>query len=218
MLSGSGGPAGNARLTAWTGLVLLVLFAAEMLTLLDVRALVVWHVVIGLVLVPPALLKTASTGWRIVRYYTGNRSYRQAGPPPMPLRILGPAVVLSTLAVLGTGVALILLGPDTSRTAWFTVVGQRVDTLAVHKATFAVWILVTGLHSLLRLVPAYRILRTNHDEANRVPGRVLRLGLLGLAALTAATTAVLLAHTIQPWQTSDLHRNDRAHHTRPAHG
>src|SRR4051812_49572720 len=81
----TGGPAGNARLTAWTGLILLVLFGAELVTLLDVRGLITWHAVIGVVLVPPALLKTATTGWRIVRYYTGNRGYRTAGPPPMPL-------------------------------------------------------------------------------------------------------------------------------------
>src|SRR5689334_3326598 len=83
VLAGSGGPAGNARITAWTGLVLLVLFLAELVTLLDVHRLIAWHLVIGALLVPPALAKTASTGWRIVRYYTGSRPYRDAGPPPM---------------------------------------------------------------------------------------------------------------------------------------
>ena len=64
VLPTTGGPAGNARLTAWTGLLLLVLFLAEVVTLLDVRGLLSWHVVLGTLLVPPALLKTASTGWR----------------------------------------------------------------------------------------------------------------------------------------------------------
>ena len=71
VVPGGGGPAGNARLTAATGLVLLVLFLAELVTLLDVSGLIGWHVAIGVLLVPPALLKTASTGWRIVRYYGG---------------------------------------------------------------------------------------------------------------------------------------------------
>src|SRR3954470_5743399 len=75
VLPGTGGPAGNAVLTAWTGLVLLVLGVAELLTLFDVRGLLSWHVAIGALLVPPALLKTASTGWRLVRYYTGNPPY-----------------------------------------------------------------------------------------------------------------------------------------------
>src|SRR3954452_9307527 len=90
VLPRTGGPAGNARLTAWTGVVLLVLFVAELVTLLDVRGLIGWHVAVGVLLVPPALVKTASTGWRIIRYYAGDRSYRQAGPPPWPLRVLGP--------------------------------------------------------------------------------------------------------------------------------
>jgi hypothetical protein len=53
------------------------------------------------VLVPPALLKTASTGWRVVRYYRSGAPYRQAGPPPL-LRLLGPLLVAGTMALLGT--------------------------------------------------------------------------------------------------------------------
>ena len=115
VLPRSGGPAGNASLTAWTGLVLLVLFLAELVTLLDVRGLISWHVALGALLVPPALLKTATTGWRIARYYAGSAAYRTAGPPPLALRLLGPLVVLSTLAVLGSGVALVLVGETSSR-------------------------------------------------------------------------------------------------------
>jgi hypothetical protein len=108
----TGGPAGNARLTAWTGVLLLVLFAAELLTLADLRGLISWHLVIGALLIPPALLKTATTGWRILRYYTGREPYRVAGPPPLLLRVLGPLVVAATLAVLGTGILLVVFGPE----------------------------------------------------------------------------------------------------------
>ena len=59
--SPSGGPAGNALLIAWTGLLLLVLITAELITLLDVRGLISWHVGIGVLLIPVALLKTI--GW-----------------------------------------------------------------------------------------------------------------------------------------------------------
>jgi hypothetical protein len=90
ILDVTGGPAGNARLTAWAGVLLLVLYAAELLTLLDVHGLISWHLVIGALLIPPALLKTATTGWRILRYYTGREPYRVAGPPPLLLRIPGP--------------------------------------------------------------------------------------------------------------------------------
>ncbi|MGH9114660.1 MAG: hypothetical protein ACRDWW_02405 [Acidimicrobiales bacterium] len=62
----------NSRLTASNAVVLLVLLAAEGATLLSVRSLLTPHVVIGMVLVPPVLLKIGSTGWRFVRYYRGS--------------------------------------------------------------------------------------------------------------------------------------------------
>src|SRR5436305_7930287 len=68
----SGGPAGNARLTAWTGALLFVLLAVEGVTILDLGGLLTWHLVVGILLIPPALVKTATTGWRIVRYYAGD--------------------------------------------------------------------------------------------------------------------------------------------------
>src|SRR5262245_48538198 len=141
VLDGTGGPAGNARLTAWTGLVLLVLFLAELVTVLDVRNWISWHVAIGVLLVPPALLKTATTGWRIVRYYTGNAPYRKAGPPPLALRVLGPLVVATTLGVLGSGVALILVKPDQARENLGTG-PLAFSLLNIHKLTFLLWAIV----------------------------------------------------------------------------
>src|SRR4051794_39164019 len=165
VLPASGGPAGNARLTAWTGLVLLVLLLAELVTLLDVRGLIGWHLALGVLLLPPALLKTGTTGWRIVRYYRGNAPYRSAGPPPLVLRVLGPLVVVSTLALLGTGVLLVLVGEPRTRQTSTTLVGQRLDLVTLHQAAFAVWCVATGLHVLGRLLPAWQL-------AGRSPRRV----------------------------------------------
>lgn len=78
----TGGPAGNARLTAWTGLLLLVGYLVECFTLLSLHAMLTVHILVGAILVPLVMLKTATTGWRIVRYYLGSPSYRAAGPPP----------------------------------------------------------------------------------------------------------------------------------------
>ncbi len=206
VLAGTGGPAGNARLTAWTGLVLLVLFAAELVTLLDVRGLVSWHVAIGVLLIPPALVKTGSTGWRIVRYYAGNRPYRTAGPPPLLMRLLGPLVVVFTLAVLGTGVALILAG----RGSLFTVAGRPVDVLFLHKAAFVVWAVVTGLHTLGRLIPALQLTVLKAREPRRVPGPYQRATVLGLTLLVAgAATALTLALVdLTPWHTPEHRPGD----------
>src|SRR5436190_12840002 len=93
---GTLGPAGNTRLTALTACALLVLLAVEGATLLSLRTLISWHILVGMLLVPLAALKLASTGYRFARYYTGDRAYVQAGPPQLWLRLLGPIVVLST--------------------------------------------------------------------------------------------------------------------------
>lgn len=199
VLPGSGGPAGNASLTAWTGLLLLVLFVAELVTLLDVRGLISWHVAIGALLVPPALLKTATTGWRIVRYYAGAATYRAAGPPPMLLRLLGPLVVLSTLAVLGSGVALVLVGEQSSRQALVQFAGLRVDAITVHQASFAVWAVTTGLHVLGRLIPALQSTVLPGRGEGRAPGRPLRVVLVLATLGVAALTAYLLLGTVGDW-------------------
>ena len=156
-LGRTGGPAGNARLTAWLGLLLLVAFVVECGTLLNLWQLMTVHIVVGVVLVALVLAKTATTGWRIVRYYLGDPAYRQAGPPPLLLRLLGPLVVLGGLAVLGTGLALVALGAGGSRNVLFSVAGIAVDAVALHKVAFVLWFGVTAPHTLLRLVPAWRL-------------------------------------------------------------
>ncbi len=193
---GTGGPAGNARLTAWTGAVLFVLLAVEGITLLDVRGLIGWHVAVGSLLIPPALLKTATTGWRVVRYYRGSPAYRLAGPPPMPLRVLGPVVVASTLAVLGTGVLVVWLGPERGRGSLW---GTPVSALFLHQASFAVWLAATTLHVLGRAVPALRILGARVTPGV-VGGRLARSAALVLVACLAAWLAVVLYAAVPAWQ------------------
>jgi hypothetical protein len=200
---GNGGPAGNARLTAWTGLLLLVLSLAELVTLINVGGLISWHIVIGVLLVPPALLKTASTGWRIARYYRGNSDYRHAGPPPMLLRILGPGVVLSTLGLLASGLMLILLGRDRSRSVLFTELGQRVDWLTVHQVLFIVWAVLTGLHVLGRTVSALQLTILKSHTANIVDGARRRAAVLAGTLVVAGLAAALVLSASGSWQHRD---------------
>lgn len=199
----TGGPAGNARLTAWLGLLLLVLFLAELVTLLDVRGLVTWHVAIGVLLVPPTLAKTASTGWRVVRYYTRTGPYVQAGPPPLLLRLLGPLVVLGALGVLATGLVLVALGPSTSFRPWFSVLGHGVGPLTLHQAAFAVWAVATGLHVLARLVPALQLAAAATREPKAVPATSARLGLLLAVVAIAVPAAVLVVGASDAWSHAD---------------
>ncbi|MCW2856866.1 MAG: hypothetical protein JWR52_2481 [Marmoricola sp.] len=198
VLPRTGGPAGNALLTAWTGLVLLVLSVAELLTLFNVRGLITWHVVIGALLVPPAVLKTASTGWRMVRYYSGNAPYRQAGPPPTLLRLLGPVVVVSTLGLLATGTVLVLIGQLRSHDVLLTLAGFRISWITLHQGAFIVWGGATGAHLLGRIVPALRI-ALRHGARSTIPGRFTRLSMFALVLVTATVLAVVLARLDGGW-------------------
>ena len=133
----AGGTDGNERLTAQTGAVLFLLLAALGVTIVRIGQLTWLHLFLGLLVIGPVALKIASTGYRFTRYYGGDREYRRKGPPPAPLRALGPVVVLSTVGVLATGVVLLALGPS-SRDTW----------MLPHKAFFIVWVAATSLHVL----------------------------------------------------------------------
>jgi hypothetical protein len=193
----TGGPAGNARLTAWTGLILLVFFLAETATLVSVGALITVHILIGAFLVPLVLLKTATTGWRIARYYVGSADYRQAGPPPLLLRLLGPIVVFTSLAIVGSGLALIALG-HSAYTPIFTVGGFSVSALTVHQASFIAWSVTTVVHLLARTVPAIKLARGEPDHAP-VPGAGWRTLALVAAVVVGVAVALLVLHLSGGW-------------------
>lgn len=170
----------NERLTAATGAVLIVLLAALGITILSIGQLIWWHFLLGMLLIPPLLLKLASTGWRFVRYYSGADEYVRRGAPQLALRLLAPLLVLSTLAVFGTGVALLVVGP-----AGGILVG-------LHKASFIVWFFVTAVHVLAyarRLLP----------PAVPVPGARARRLLLGLTIVAGVVLAAATVHFAHPW-------------------
>ena len=137
---------GNSRLTAVNGVLLLVLLAVEGLTILSVRQLITLHVYLGILLLGPVALKCASTVYRFARYYAGAPSYVARGAPHLVLRILGPVVILSSLAVIGTGIGLIYTGPDHSE-----------PLLTLHKGSFIVWFIAMTLHVLGHVLEASRV-------------------------------------------------------------
>jgi hypothetical protein len=83
---------------------------------------------------PTVALKLASTGYRFVRYCTRNLEYRRKGPPLALLPWTAPAVVLSTLVVLASGVWMLLAGPR-----------SRDSVLPIHKVGFIVWLASTSV-------------------------------------------------------------------------
>ncbi len=177
-----GGPAGNEILTMTTASVLTLLLAAEGITLLNLHGLLTPHLLIGLVLIPPLMVKLGSTGYRMVRYYTGARPYIEKGSPALPLRLLAPLLVAATVSIFASGVAMLVLG-------------HRSDTLLlVHKASFIVWSGLFAIHFLSYLPHMLRSLRADWRAARRheVAGAGLRLTLITGSLGAGLALALLL--------------------------
>jgi hypothetical protein len=185
-----GGPEGNEILTSAVGLVLMVLLAAEGVTVIHMGGLVTTHMFIGMVLVPPVLLKLASTGYRFVRYYTGSRPYRAQGPPALPLRIMAPVLVVATLSILATGVLLFAIGHKSG------------VLLEVHKVAFVVWLAVFAIHLVAYLARVMRSLRTDWTPAGRrvVPGAGLRATLVASSLGGGVALALALVSSMDAWR------------------
>ena len=185
------GVEGNSRLTASTGIVLTVLLLVEGFTILDARGYITLHTVIGLALIGPLVLKCATTVYRFARYYTGHRDYVARGAPPLLLRMIGPAVVLSSLAVIGTGIALLVTH------------GASDTWLTLHQAGFIVWIVFTGLHFLGHIYEAVvvtgRDVRRRRDDA-AARGRLLRLGLIAASLVVGFGIAAAFTPSASSWQ------------------
>ena len=185
----SDGVEANARLTATTAVVLFVLFAAEGVTILRIYVLLSPHVFIGMVLIPPVLVKTTSTMYRMARYYLGSPAYRRKGPPPVLLRLLGPFVVVLTVAVLASGVALLLAG-----SAW-----QR-PLLLLHKASFVLWFGAMTIHILGHVADTARLAPRDWMRSTRRAG--LRQWAIASSLVVGVLLGLLILGRVGPWLAS----------------
>lgn len=160
---------GNARLTAALGALLLVGLFVEGLTLvMGVDDSLVLHVFVGFLVLPPILVKIGSTGYRMVRYYRNDPRYTHKGPPPPILRVIGPLVVLSTISLLATGIALLAVGHHSS-----------LPLGVLHKLSFIAWFGLMTIHVLGHLVETFRLSRGDWTRRGpRVVGAGLRRGLV----------------------------------------
>jgi len=186
-------PDGNERLTAAVGLVLIVLTIAELATnVLGLHQLLSVHVFIGLVLIPPVLLKLASTGWRFTRYYTGNEEYRSKGAPELPMRLLAPLLVAATVVLFASGVAMGLLH------------GHALDIARrLHGPSSVVWMILVGVHVLVYLKRALINSKEDITAASRasVPGARARSYVLAFAIVAG----IVVGGTTLPAQHHWLH-------------
>ena len=173
----------NARLTASTGAVLLVLLAAEGLTLLSLGSLLHWHELIGIMLIPPVLLKFGTTGYRFVRYYTGDEAYVRKGPPHWVLRLTAPGMVVLTIVVFASG---LLLAFDRQHPQWMGI---------AHKASFILWFGAMTIHVLGHIRETATTGTADWlPRRSRVEGQVIRRGaVLASLAIGIASAGFLVA-------------------------
>ncbi len=186
------GTDGNERLTGLTGALLFVLLAAEGVTVLSVKSLLTPHVFIGVLLIPPILVKLGSTGYRFVRYYRRDPAYQAAGPPVIALRMLAPVLILLTLVLFGSGVALVGIGSS-----------RHGGLLTVHKASFILWIIVAAIHILYYLARIPKILGAEVRGASRgrsVANRGLRFSVLAGALVVGVALAFAFLPLAHKWE------------------
>jgi hypothetical protein len=180
----------NARLTASTALVLLILLAVEGVTVLQIRPLVTMHVFVGMLLVPPVLVKLSSTLWRFAKYYLGSTDYRGKGPPPTMLRVLGPFVALLTIVLFASGI-LLLLGPASLRSQF----------LLIHKASFFLWFAFMTVHVLGHLGDTAKLATKDWTSRARlvVAGSRIRRYVLSASLIVGLLLAFVTIPHVGPW-------------------
>lgn len=168
----------NRRLTAAAGAALLAAIVAELATLAHLGTLLSVHVFVGVLMAGPLTVKLGSTGWRFVRYYAGSPAYVREGPPPLALRMLAPLLVASTVAVIGTGFALVVAGP-----------ARPGPFVALHVISFLVWMPAIAFHVLAHVRQVPRLI-----AKGQAPSAVT------FGALAAgAVAAFVLSPAAAPW-------------------
>jgi hypothetical protein len=173
--------------------VLLVLFAAEGMTILAVRQLLTLHFFVGMLLIGPVLLKLCATGYRFARYYTGAAEYRRKGPPAPLLRLLGPFVIVLSVAVIGTGVMLGYAGRSAG--PW----------LFLHKASFVLWFGAMTIHVLAygwrlpRMLSGDFAHQAGYQAHAVLAGRAARWLLVTASVLTGLLLAILTYGQAGAW-------------------
>lgn len=186
-----GGTRGNRNLTALLGALLLIGTVAELATLmLGLERTLPLHIAIGVALIPLVALKLASTGWRMIRYYTRSNAYVVEGPPRPFLRALAPLVVGATVALLGSGVGLVVAGP------------QAHFFRAVHGASFAVFLLLVGVHAAAHLPKLRRFAFADWASGRRTQGHVLRRSVVAFAIVAGGGFAIAAMQNMGSWVTA----------------
>jgi hypothetical protein len=199
-------PDGNERLTAAVGVLLLIPIAVELGTIvLGVHTFMSLHVFVGLALLPAVLLKLGTTGWRFARYYTRSRPYVAHGPPQLAMRLLAPLLVVATVVLFGSGVAMGILH------------GQALQIARrLHGPASVLWVVLIGVHVVVYLKRA--IVESSDDlgtaGGTSVPGARWRAYTLAAVLVSGFLIGAATVPAQHHWV--NLHRDHHDHHDRNA--
>jgi Oxidoreductase molybdopterin binding domain/Domain of unknown function (DUF4405) len=191
------GVAANRRLTSLAGVTLLTLLIAQVASALFFALLSFnvslpagpifdlvhpVHFFVGFLLFPLLAIKLGSAGYRFAMYYLGRPSYRQAGPPSWPARLLAPALIISALVLLVSGIEMWSFRNDL--VAYWT---------QVHMLAAITFVAAIILHLLLNGGRAHREAAADLAGAS-IPGGLARRGLLAVGLIGGAGLAVSAAN------------------------
>ena len=143
-----------------------------------------------MLLLGPVGLKVGSTLWRFTRYYAGSSAYVRRGPPAPLQRVTGPFVILATLAVLGSGVVVVVQGPDPNNWTW----------LQLHRFSFLAWAVIMLIHLVSYVPKLPRMLSGSVEPARRVlAARTTRWLLLCGSLAAGLVLALTTYHLADQW-------------------
>lgn len=184
--------AGNERLIALVGSVLLVLIGVEIVIAAMLRVLMPIHIFVGVLLTIPLCVKIGSVGYRFLGYYTGSPAFVHKGPPRLEMRLLAPLLLLASLGLVASGIILALLGPTNVWSVW---------VLRLHALSVMCWLPLLTLHvgAYIWRVPRLLLADWQKRAAHLVPGRVWRYVGTFVALLAGLGAAVLVAPLTASW-------------------
>jgi hypothetical protein len=188
------GVEGNARMTALLGAILLVAFAAEGVTVLDVNQLFTWHVFIGLFIVPIVCIKLATTGYRFFNYYRGTAQYRRKGVPHPILRITAPLLVLSTISLLFAGIVALAVGPRHSDT-WITI----------HQGSAIAWATFVAIHLIGHALETWRLTNAEMHANPPIPRRGARTTVVAVGLVVGLILGLVSLGWTGAWKNRERH-------------
>ena len=175
------GVTGNQRLTAMAGAVLLLLTALVIATAAYAHGLLPLHIFVGVWLLGPLAVMIGTTGYRVFRYYTRSPAFVRRGKPLLALRLLAWLLLISTILVVASGLALFWTGPG---------------FLPVHVFTALFWLPVVVTHAVAHTP---RIPGLIADEwRSPASGGWRRLAVMSTAVVGGVVAAILIQPVAAP--------------------